>query len=75
MSFLNPEAAAMKLKNRITDLFSGIDKKMLSIFFTAGYPGLKDTVEICQTLEKSGVDLVSGVRNASCVRNGETGYT
>jgi tryptophan synthase alpha chain len=34
------------------------NKKLLSIYFTAGYPKLDDTVEIIQQLEKSGVDFV-----------------
>lgn len=34
------------------------DKKLLSIYFTAGYPNLNDTVTIIQNLEKSGVDLI-----------------
>ncbi|APY10118.1 tryptophan synthase subunit alpha [Seonamhaeicola sp. S2-3] len=34
------------------------DKKILSIYFTAGYPNLDDTVNIIQDLEKSGVDLI-----------------
>ncbi|WP_417289921.1 tryptophan synthase subunit alpha [Corallibacter sp.] len=34
------------------------DKKLLSIYFTAGYPNLNDTVEIIQDLEKSGVDMI-----------------
>ncbi|MEX0312955.1 MAG: tryptophan synthase subunit alpha [Allomuricauda sp.] len=34
------------------------DKKLLSIYFTAGYPNLNDTVTIIQDLEKSGVDLI-----------------
>lgn len=34
------------------------DKKLLSIYFTAGYPGLNDTVSIIQDLEKSGVDMI-----------------
>jgi len=33
-------------------------KKLLSIYFTAGYPQLKDAVTIIENLEKSGVDLV-----------------
>jgi tryptophan synthase alpha chain len=32
--------------------------KLLSIYFTAGYPGLHDTVSIIQDLEKSGVDMI-----------------
>lgn len=34
------------------------DKKILSIYFTAGYPQLNDTVKIIQDLEKNGVDLI-----------------
>ena len=34
------------------------DKKLLSIYFTAGYPNLNDTVPIIQELEKAGVDMV-----------------
>ncbi|PID69317.1 MAG: tryptophan synthase subunit alpha [Flavobacteriales bacterium] len=33
-------------------------KKLLSIYFTAGYPNLKDTVPIIQHLEKAGVDMI-----------------
>lgn len=34
------------------------DKKILSIYFTAGYPKLDDTVKIIEDLEKNGVDLI-----------------
>ena len=34
------------------------DKKLLSIYFTAGYPKLDDTVPIIQELEKAGVDMI-----------------
>lgn len=34
------------------------DKKILSIYFTAGYPNLHDTVTIIKNLENSGVDLI-----------------
>ena len=34
------------------------DKKLLSIYFTAGYPALDDTVSIIQDLEKNGVDMI-----------------
>lgn len=33
-------------------------KKILSIYFSAGYPSLNDTVQIIQDLEKSGVDMI-----------------
>ena len=34
------------------------DKKLLSIYFTAGYPKLDDTVTVIQNLEESGVDMI-----------------
>ncbi len=34
------------------------NKKLLSIYFTAGYPSIDDTVSIIQNLEKSGVDMI-----------------
>ena len=35
------------------------DKKLLSIYFSAGFPALNDTVDIIKNLlEKSGVDMI-----------------
>jgi tryptophan synthase alpha chain len=34
------------------------DKKLLSIYFTAGYPKLNDTVSIIEELEKNAVDMI-----------------
>ena len=34
------------------------DKKLLSIYFTAGYPSINDTVPILKELELNGVDMV-----------------
>lgn len=34
------------------------NKKLLSIYFTAGYPKINDTVSIIQELEKKGVDMI-----------------
>lgn len=34
------------------------DKKLLSIYFTAGFPKLEDTKTIIQNLESSGVDMI-----------------
>lgn len=33
-------------------------KKLLSIYFTAGYPQIEDTVSIIEDLEKNGVDMI-----------------
>ncbi len=34
------------------------DKKLLSIYFTAGYPSLNDTVKIIQDLAANGIDMI-----------------
>ncbi len=34
------------------------DNKILSIYFSAGYPNLNDSVQIIQDLEKNGVDMI-----------------
>ncbi len=34
------------------------NNKILSIYFSAGYPSLNDTVQIIQDLEKNGVDMI-----------------
>jgi tryptophan synthase alpha chain len=46
------------MKNRITALFERKDKNILSVYFTAGYPELNDTLTIIAELEKSGADLI-----------------
>ena len=44
--------------NRIDKLFAAKQKDILSIYFTAGFPGLNDTGEILNALQKHGADLV-----------------
>jgi tryptophan synthase alpha chain len=46
------------MNNRINRLFEKKSKNILSVYFTAGFPNLNDTVEIIQQLEKNGVDLI-----------------
>jgi tryptophan synthase alpha chain len=43
--------------NRIEQLFSK-KKNILSIYFTAGYPEINDTLTIIKELDKAGVDLI-----------------
>lgn len=43
--------------NRITSKLQE-DKKLLSIYFTAGFPALDDTTTIIKALENSGVDFI-----------------
>jgi tryptophan synthase alpha chain len=48
----------MRTKNRLTALLERKKSNLLSIYLTAGYPGLHDTLPILSELEKSGVDFV-----------------
>lgn len=43
--------------NRIKSKLQG-NKKLLSLYFTAGYPAIDDTVSILTQLQESGVDMV-----------------
>lgn len=59
--------------NRITDLFEKKKDPILSIFYTAGFPKLNDTVTILKSLEANGVDLVElGMPYSDPVADGET---
>ncbi|MEA4905745.1 MAG: tryptophan synthase subunit alpha, partial [Petrimonas sp.] len=44
--------------NRIDKLFQQGKNNILSVYFTAGYPNLNDTVPVIQSLEKNGVELI-----------------
>ncbi|MFD2998968.1 tryptophan synthase subunit alpha [Pontibacter toksunensis] len=46
------------MDNRIKTLFEQKPQGLLSVYFTAGYPNLEDTVPIILELEKNGVDLI-----------------
>lgn len=44
--------------NRIDKLFQEKKNNILSVYFTAGYPKLDDTVKVIQSLEVNGVDML-----------------
>jgi tryptophan synthase alpha chain len=44
--------------NRITELFKTKKNSLLSIFYTAGFPQLNDTLAIAKHLEEAGADLI-----------------
>ncbi len=44
--------------NRINELFTNKKKDILSVYFSAGYPELKDTPQMIKLLVKNGVDLI-----------------
>lgn len=44
--------------NRIDKLFQEKNKGILSVYFTAGYPNLMDTLSVIKSLQKHGVELI-----------------
>jgi tryptophan synthase alpha chain len=44
--------------NRIHELFNKKKNNVLSIYFTAGYPSIEDTLTIIKNLSESGVDMI-----------------
>jgi tryptophan synthase alpha chain len=61
------------MKNRIIDLFSSKKKEILSVFYTAGFPALNDTVSIALNLEKAGADIIEiGIPFSDPVADGPT---
>ncbi|MBI1769254.1 MAG: tryptophan synthase subunit alpha [Bacteroidetes bacterium] len=44
--------------NRITHLFSSKAENILSVFYTAGFPNLSDTISIARELERAGADII-----------------
>lgn len=46
------------ISNRINQLFQDKKNNILSVYFTAGYPGPNDTATIIRELEKNGVSLI-----------------
>jgi tryptophan synthase alpha chain len=61
------------LKNRITELFKTRKSKVLSVYFTAGFPKLGDTVPIAVELERAGADIIEiGIPFSDPVADGPT---
>ena len=47
-----------KQANRIDLAFNAKKSRLLSVYYTAGYPNLEDTAEIAEAIEKAGADLI-----------------
>lgn len=60
------------MKNRITTLFERKKEGILSVFYTAGFPTLRDTIAIAQHLEEAGVDMIEiGIPFSDPVADGQ----
>ena len=59
--------------NRINKLFKSGKGRLLSIYYTAGFPALNDTARIGQALEKAGADIIEvGIPFSDPVADGPT---
>lgn len=59
--------------NRINQLFSDKGEDIMSVYFTAGFPNLDDTLTIAAHLEAAGVDMVEiGIPFSDPVADGPT---
>lgn len=60
-------------KNRIVQLFERKKERILSVYFSAGYPQLNNTVQIMQFLENSGAEIIEvGIPFSDPVADGPT---
>jgi tryptophan synthase alpha chain len=50
--------AKERYMNRLQQLFQNKKKDILSIYYTAGYPNLNNTLQIAEALEKAGADFL-----------------
>ena len=61
------------MENRINQLFNEKQNNILSVYFTAGFPQLDNTVKIIVELEKNGADLIEiGIPFSDPVADGPT---
>lgn len=67
------EDAIATSENRIDQLFARKKNNILSVYFTAGFPSLDDTVPVMQHLQRAGADLIEvGIPYSDPVADGPT---
>lgn len=60
-------------KNRIESLFERKAERILSVYFSAGYPALDSTAKIMESLEQSGADIIEvGIPFSDPIADGPT---
>jgi len=68
-----PRGATENMSNRIQKLFKEGRGRLLSIYYTAGYPSLNDTTRIAAALQKAGADIIElGIPFSDPVADGPT---
>jgi tryptophan synthase alpha chain len=61
------------VKNRIEQLFEKKKERILSVYFSAGFPGLNDTSTIMKSLQAAGADIIEvGIPFSDPVADGPT---
>ncbi|MDZ7608405.1 MAG: tryptophan synthase subunit alpha [Cyclobacteriaceae bacterium] len=64
---------ATLINNRIRQLFEAKKERILSVYFTAGFPQLQDTMTIIRELQEAGADIVEvGIPYSDPVADGPT---
>jgi tryptophan synthase alpha chain len=59
--------------NRLNKTFEKKNKKLLNIYFTAGYPNLNDTAKIIEMLDEAGADMIEiGIPFSDPIADGPT---
>ncbi|MDN3205779.1 tryptophan synthase subunit alpha [Algoriphagus sediminis] len=59
--------------NRIHQLFENKRERVLSIYFTAGFPHLEDTLEVMESIQEGGADIIEiGVPYSDPIADGPT---
>src|SRR4051794_31582184 len=63
----------VQVENRIVKTFLEKKNRILSVYFTAGFPEINDTVSIIQWLEEAGADIIEiGIPFSDPVADGPT---
>jgi tryptophan synthase alpha chain len=63
----------MTKMNRITEVFQSAQGPILNVYTTAGYPNFGDTMEVLESLQAGGVDIIEiGMPYSDPVADGET---
>ncbi len=61
------------MNNRLTNLLEKKAKNLLTIYFTAGYPSLENTIEVAKATAEAGADIIEiGMPFSDPIADGET---